>query len=860
MKPFHVFFPFLLRMKNLFLACFLACTALTVCAQIPKNPNLTDANGKRQGKWTIYFNEEWDEVKETYPYIRFYRLLTYQDDKPVGKVTDYFKNGTLQFEGTMSADRPKEIREGVVTYYDEKGRKTRSETCQNNKTLSTLYFDSQGNETLNNWEVITLKADELYGDKKYKEALPLYEQAKTRAEDEYGKEGSAYATTCSNLGFVYDAVKMYEKAEISFVEAQKAYEKLVGKETLKYASACTSLASIYKYNLNNPAKALQLYEEAQNIYAKLVGKENTRFVNAFAEVLDSKEKEGKTASIIASYEEIVQLQPKVGQGEYRSYVHHLYILAKHYRSVGKHEQAEKLYNEVLTTNAKILAKTNPAKVAPPIRIAKNIPHGIKKQNLGANVNTKYADITPFVTADGKTLYYVSKYNPNNTGGEKDTDEIYISEMQADGTWGKAQNAGKPLNNAGGNAVISVTPDNNSALLLGTYKADGSSAGGGISITERTENGWSIPKETVIINDQNKAKFVTYNLSADGKTLLMSKQRDETIGEMDIYVSFLQEDEKWSEPKNLGKTINTWRYEGSPFIAPDGVTLYFASNGHVGYGNTDIFVARRLDDTWQNWTEPENLGAEINTNGEESFFVIPASGKSAYMCSAEESLGSMDIVKLDLPASVRPQPVVMISGKVLNAKTKQPIGADITYRDLETDKELGIARSAPKDGFYKIILPAGKVYSFLAEKEKFIATSNNLSTKNLQVYKEIQQDLYLTPIEVGQTIRLNNIFFDTEKFALRNESTAELNRLVRILNENPDMAIEVTGHTDAVGNDQNNMTLSQNRANAVKDYLLSKGIASNRLSSKGFGKTKPLASNDTEEGKQMNRRVEFSIVK
>ncbi len=847
-------------MKFFLLACLLACTTLNVYAQIPKNPNQTDANGKRQGKWTIYFDEDWTIVKETHAYIRYYRLLTYQDDKPVGKVTDYYKSGTLQFEGVMSADRPKEIREGIVNYYDEKGRKMRSETCQNNKTISTQYFDSQGNETLNNWEVITEKADDLYGDKKYQEALPLYEEAQTKVEDEYGKEGSAYATTCNNLGYAYNKLKIYDKAERYLTESQKAYEKLVGKESLKYALACTSLASLYKYSLNNSTKALPLYEEAQRIYQKVVGKEDERFVSVLTDILDSKEKEGKTASMIASYEEIIQLQPKVGQSEYRTYAHHLYIVAKHYRSIGKHEQAEKLYNEVLTTNAKILAKSNPAKVAPPIRIAKNIPHGIKKQNLGANVNTKYADITPFVTADGKTLYYVSKFNPNNTGGEKDADEIYVSEIQADGSWGKAQNVGKPLNNIGGNAVISVTPDNNSALLLGTYKADGSSAGGGISIAQRTENGWDVPITTKIINDQNKAKFVTYNLSADGKTLLMSKQRDETMGGMDIYVSFLQEDNQWSEPKNLGKQINTWRYEGSPFIAPDGITLYFASNGHVGYGDTDIFVARRLDDTWQNWSEPENLGAEINTNGEESFFVIPASGKSAYMCSEEDGLGNADIVKLDLPASVRPQPVVMISGKVLNAKTKQPIGADITYRDLETDKELGIARSAPKDGSYKIILPAGKVYSFLAEKEKFIATSNNLSTKNLQAYKEIQQDLYLTPIEVGQTIRLNNIFFDTDKFVLRNESTADLNRLVRILKENPAMVIEVTGHTDAVGNDQNNMTLSQNRANAVKEYLLGKGISTDRLSSKGFGKTKSVASNDTEEGQQMNRRVEFNIMK
>ncbi|KOY88014.1 hypothetical protein AD998_02200 [bacterium 336/3] len=496
----------------------------------------------------------------------------------------------------------------------------------------------------------------------------------------------------------------------------------------------------------------------------------------------------------------------------------------------------------------------------PIRLVKNVPKNIKHTNLGTNVNTKYAELAPFITADGKTLYFDTKYSPDNTGGATDSDEIYVSELQPDGKWGKSKNIGKPLNNKSPNAIISVTPDNNTALIIGTYKEDGSWGGSGISMSQRTETGWSLPKKIQIKNDYNKNKFVDYSLSADGKTLIMATQRDDSYGGNDLSVSFLQTDGTWSEPKNLGNTINTFADDSSPFLAPDGITLYYSSNGLPGYGNTDIFVSRRLDDTWQKWSEPENLGHEINTEKADAYFVIPASSKYAYMVTSSESIGDQDIIQLELPAELAPKPVVIISGKVLNAKTQKPIGARITYRDLETDTELGVANSSPIDGNYKIVLPFGNAYSFLAEKKGFIATSNNLNLEKVANYQEIQQDLLLSPIEIGQTIRLNNIFFDTDKFQLKNESTAELNRLVKVLQENSSLNIEVSGHTDAIGNEQKNIQLSQNRADAVKNYLVSKGINNTRLASKGYGKSKPVASNSTEQDRQQNRRVEFSIVK
>jgi outer membrane protein OmpA-like peptidoglycan-associated protein len=494
----------------------------------------------------------------------------------------------------------------------------------------------------------------------------------------------------------------------------------------------------------------------------------------------------------------------------------------------------------------------------PLRTVAGIPKGLVKENLGANINTAYGDVAPLISPDGKTLYFSIKNHPENTGGVDDKDEIYFSTRQSNNSWGLRKNIGYPLNNKAPNSVISISPDNNMMLLRGVYKSDGSSGGSGVSISYRTTTGWSMPEKVNIEGYTTKAPTSEFNLSADGVYLLMTIEKDDSYGNKDIYVSIRQEDGSFGAMINLGATVNTWLDEVSPFLAADGRTLYFSSYGHAGYGSADIFMSRRLDDTWQNWTVPENLGPDINGPEWNAYFVIPASGEYAYM-SAIGEFGNSDIFRVNLPQVLKPQPVVMISGRVINSKTNEPIGANITYRNLKTDEVLGIAQSSPEDGTYKIILPSGNEYSFLAEKKGFIATSESFNTMKLQEYSEINKDLFLTPIEAGQTIRLNNVFFDFAKFSLREESFPELNRLVKMLGENPNMKIEVSGHTDSVGSAESNLTLSQNRANSVKDYLLGKNIAPERIVSKGYGLSKPVATNNTDEGRQLNRRVEFTIL-
>jgi len=825
-----------------------------------KNPNVTDASGKRQGAWTIFYDTDWDEVAKNSDRIVYYRLVSYKDDKPTSIVKDYYKNGVVQFEGNIIQDRPEELREGDCIFYDEKGIKRQVSTYKNNKLVSQVYYDAQGNVDSNSFDIITEQADGLYENKKYKEAVILYEKAKEKAEKTDGKISDNYATACNNLAFCYEALgEDVLKIEALYKETRQVKKQKKGEKSASYASSCYNMGYFYDQQ-GNDAKAEEFYLEAKKIYEDINKKDRNAYTEIIFRLANIYDKQQAYTKAEPYYKEALIRAEKKYSKESATYALYLYRLARYYKKQGKYTEAEKMMDEVIQTNAKVLAKKHKDKQIAPVRLVKNAPKSIKHTNLGTNVNTKYAELVPFITADGKTLYFDTKYNPENTGGVKDSDEVYYAELQSDGSWGKAKNIGKPINNKSPNAVIAVTPDNNTALVVGTYKEDGSWGGAGVSMTQRTETGWSLPKKVEIKNNYNKNKFVDYSLSADGKTLIISTQRDDTFGEKDLCVSFLQDDGTWSEPKNLGSTINTFADESSPFLAPDGASLYFATNGFPTYGNSDIFVSRRLDDTWQRWSEPENLGHEINTEKADSYFVIPASGKYAYMVTFSESIGEQDIIQLELPEELAPKPVVMISGKVLNAKTQKPIGAKITYRDLETDKELGVANSSPVDGSYKIVLPSGNAYSFLAEKKGFIATSSNLNVENLQKYREVQQDLLLSPIEVGQTIRLNNIFFDTDKFELRGESTAELARFIKVMNENPNLIIEIGGHTDAVGNEQKNIQLSQNRADAVKNHLVSKGVAASRLSSKGYGKSKPIAANTTDEGRQQNRRVEFSIVK
>jgi OOP family OmpA-OmpF porin len=481
-----------------------------------------------------------------------------------------------------------------------------------------------------------------------------------------------------------------------------------------------------------------------------------------------------------------------------------------------------------------------------------------RENLGTCVNSEYADINPQISPDGRTLFFDRKDAPGNAGGAEDSDDIWYSTLQPDGGWGPARNLGAPLNNRGPNFVAAALPDGNTLLVGGTYRADGST-GAGVSLATRTRDGWGTPVEMRIPGLQNRSNFVNYYLSQDGQALLMSIKKDGGRGDRDLWVSRRQGDGPWSEPVNLGPTINTDTTEASPFLASDGVTLYFSSAGHGGEGERDLFITRRLDESWTNWSRPQNLGANINTSGNDAGFVISASGDYAYFTSNADSYGRTDIYRTRLPENLRPRPVVLVRGRVLDARTRQPLEASVVYEGLG-NAQRGIARSNAATGEYQIVLPAGARFGFRGEAPRYYPENVNVDLSGVTAYAERTQDLLLVPLEVGSTVRLNNIFFDVNRATLRPESALELDRLADYLRANPTVEVEIGGHTDNTGTDEANRTLSQARARAVAEYLAGKGIAARRVQSRGYGESAPTASNDTDEGRQQNRRVEFKVIR
>ncbi|MDR0926592.1 MAG: OmpA family protein [Ignavibacteria bacterium] len=477
------------------------------------------------------------------------------------------------------------------------------------------------------------------------------------------------------------------------------------------------------------------------------------------------------------------------------------------------------------------------------------------ENLGPNINSKYSELAPVITPDGKKIYFTRERHPENPGQQS----IWSSEIDKDGNFAPAKVLPKPLNTQYHNFAISILPDGNSMLVGNVYYPDGR-LGNGFSMTYKKGDEWSFPEQVKVKNFFNTSGRGSYCLASSGKVLLASMQRSDGFGGNDMYVSFLDDDGVWSEPKNLGADLNTADREDSPFLAADGVTLYFSSSGHPGYGSSDIFVSKRLDETWQHWSEPVNLGNKVNTKEWDAYFCITASGDYAYFVSMQNSLGNEDIFRVKLPQELRPEKVIMVSGKVIDKKSKQPVAASIHYERLSNNQSMGQARANAATGEYKIALPANDKYGFRAEAEGYIAINENLDLTKLKSKEEdIERDLYLVPLEKGQELVMNNLFFATAEYELLPESFPELERLVKSMKENPNMRIRVSGHTDNVGSASNNMTLSNNRVASVKKFIVSKGIAETRIEAKGYGATKPIASNKTDEGKAKNRRVECTII-
>lgn len=514
------------------------------------------------------------------------------------------------------------------------------------------------------------------------------------------------------------------------------------------------------------------------------------------------------------------------------------------------------YNyKMIQVDAVAIADTQ-EKIFPKINLAKDFEFNYNPEQLPATVNSEYDELAPIISPDGKTLFFTRMYHPNNIGPNKQQD-VWYSEIVG-GEFTEAKLLSGFVNNQFNNFIISVTPDGNQMMVGNTYNADGS-MGSGFSFSKFDGAMWGLPESIEIDDYYNLAKGTSSCLANNGKVLLVALERKDSYGFRDIFACFLKEDGTWTKPLNLGNEINTAGTEGSPFLAADNKTLYYATDSRPGYGQIDIFISKRLDDSWQNWSEPMNLGPTLNTETVESFFSITASGNFAYFSRNEEDSPFQDIYRIQLPESLKPESVVLVSGKVFNQKTNEPLEAKIIYETLDDGKEAGVAYSNPQTGEYKIVLPGGYKYGFLAEARGFIAVNENVDLTKLTYYDEIQKDLYLVPIEIGQTVRLNNIFFETGKYELLTDSYSELNRVIKLLKDYPELRIQINGHTDDVGNYSSNMTLSKKRAHSVANYLQEKGCEKKRLKVKGFGESKPVVPNTSDENRQQNRRVEFLIL-
>lgn len=497
-------------------------------------------------------------------------------------------------------------------------------------------------------------------------------------------------------------------------------------------------------------------------------------------------------------------------------------------------------------------------------ISEKVTFTAERERLDENINTQFIEAKPVISPDGNTLYFVRQDSPSNVGGKRDAQDIYYSDY-VNKRWRLSGNIGRPLNDDEPNGICSVSPDGNTILVINAYGESGYQIGSGVSMSELTREGWSPPLQIEINNFSNYNEYEDYFLSNSGQALLMAIEDRDSRGDQDLYVSFRNDDNTFTEPINLGDQINTIGIEFSPFLAADNRTLYFSSDGHPGLGESDIFYSRRLDDTWINWTTPENIGKEINTPGGDAYYTIPAKGDFAYFVStgqtdSKKTGRDTDIFRISLRKDIKPDPVVLLTGRVLNKKTGAPIAADIEYESIPDKSEKGIAKSGPVDGGFKLVLPAGKNYAFLAKAKGFISVHENADYTNITEYTELNRDLYLVPMEEGQVVQLNNLFFIQGKPEFQPASEGELESLYILLVENPNMTIELGGHTDNQGYFKSNLRLSQERADAVMYYLIGRGIHKKRLSAKGYGPTKPKASNSNPDGRAKNRRVEVTILK
>ncbi len=467
-------------------------------------------------------------------------------------------------------------------------------------------------------------------------------------------------------------------------------------------------------------------------------------------------------------------------------------------------------------------------------------------NLGNMINSPDNEYFPGIPADDQTLIFTRLINGRN-------EDFYISKKQGD-KYSFAANMGFPINTDGNEGTISLSADGQ-YIFYTACNREGAYGSCDIYLSRLDGNTWAEP-----INLGPPINTIAWesqpSLSYDGKTLYFSSNRPGGYGKSDIWYTTYKEG-RWTPPINMGPDVNTSGDEQSPHIAKDDQTLYFNSNGHPGMGGVDLYISRKVSGRW---IKPENLGYPINSMKDETCLVIASNGIDAYIArDGIDSKGGLDIYKFELYDKARPQKTAYVKGIVYDAATRKKITAKIELIDLATGKVVVEAFSNKTSGEFLVCLQANKNYALNVDQKGYLFYSENFEIKTESALKPLQLDVPLQQLTDGAKIVLKNIFFDVDKFELKEESKVELKKLIQFLTTNPTVKIEIGGHTDNSGDASKNTTLSTNRAKAVLNYLVANGIKADRLTSKGYAATQPLADNQTAEGKAQNRRTEIKLI-
>ena len=533
-----------------------------------------------------------------------------------------------------------------------------------------------------------------------------------------------------------------------------------------------------------------------------------------------------------------------------------------------------------------------------INLMPNINPGLSVHRLSDRVNSPNREIKPLLTRDKMTLYFSRRRHPGNVGGEKDMEDIWLSDFDKKAQqWRTARNIGEPLNNSAPNFISSFLREGDEDLIIlgNEYLKDGMH--NGISKSRRTSDStWTYPENFHIFNDLNENENVNFWLTPEGQVLIISEEGRDTEGYRDLYVSFLQKNGVWTEPLHTGSTINTAGEEEAPYLMPDKKTLFFTSNGHSGYGKKDIFMTRRLDHSWQRWTEPENPGPMINTELDDMFFFLPSEGSFGYFCREIEG-NDLDIHAFTLPLMAKQDRMVSLRGEMTDPDTRQPqADVEVIFSRLRDGVEVGCVRT-DAGGNYSIELPAGEIYSYRAKIPGFIPLVStvdlldvaelNISPDSADLTQPTVSITLATPKLKRDTLEMLNakrqapavvqsgaikrrtptktstrgkrfliVLFDFNKDVLRPQNWVDIRKLANFMKDYPKAVVQLAGHTD---DHEHDTSLAERRVKAVRKALADRGIKEDRLELAWYGKEIPIASDRTRAGRNLNRRVECTIL-